>query len=37
MMKYIILTPLSATLLCLKNFLYWSEDDGLRSKHVAVI
>jgi hypothetical protein len=28
--------PLSATLLYLKNVLYWPEDDRLRSKHVAV-
>ena len=28
---------LSATLLYLKNVLYWPEDDSLRSKHVAVM
>ena len=28
---------LSATLLYLKNILYWPEDDRLRSKHVAVM
>jgi len=28
---------LSATLLYLKNVLYWPEDDRLRSKHVAVM
>jgi len=27
----------SAILLCLKNVLYWPEDDRLRSKHVAVM
>ena len=29
--------PLSATLLYLKNILYWPEDDRLQSKHVAAI
>jgi len=29
--------PLTATLLYLKNVLYWPEDDRLRSKHVAVM
>jgi len=28
---------LSATLLYLKNILYWPEDDRLRSKHVAAM
>ena len=29
--------PLSATLLYLKNVLFWPEDDRLRSKHVAIM